>query len=77
MRDERVHAAVIAKVQAACREAGLDPRGCVPSPIKGATSGNKEFLARFQFTGTGDAGARLNDAVPEVSKSGAGPPHGP
>lgn len=46
-----MHEAVVANVQAACERLGLAPRGCIPSPIKGASSGNKEFLAHFVLKG--------------------------
>ena len=48
MRNPRVHRQVIADVTAGIEAAGFSARGCIESPIKGATSGNTEFLAYFR-----------------------------
>lgn len=47
VRDPAVHAAVVSKVCAAIEEVGFTCKGHMASPIKGATSGNTEFLAYF------------------------------
>ena len=38
---------VIAKIEAGMKEFGFTMAGIIDSPITGATSGNKEFLALF------------------------------
>ncbi len=43
VRDERIHARVVAEVIEAARQVGLSPRGLEPSPITG-TEGNREVL---------------------------------
>ncbi|MDR2296209.1 MAG: TlyA family RNA methyltransferase [Clostridiales Family XIII bacterium] len=50
VRDEKVHAEVIRNAIAHGRENGLDARGPIPSPIKGA-KGNTEFLMLFSRAG--------------------------
>jgi len=47
VRDEAVRARAVARVEAAARALGLDPRGVAPSPITGA-DGNVEYLAAFR-----------------------------
>lgn len=47
VKDARVHKEVIAKVSAGAEALGFIPQGVMESPIKGATSGNTEFLAHF------------------------------
>ena len=47
VKDARVHQEVIAKVSAGAEALGFMPQGVMESPIKGATSGNTEFLAHF------------------------------
>ena len=47
MKDTRVHQEVIAKVSAGAEALGFVAQGVMESPIKGATSGNTEFLAHF------------------------------
>ena len=42
-----VHEEVIARVTAGAVELGFVPQGIVESPIRGAASGNTEFLANF------------------------------
>eukprot|EP00887_Chlorella_sp_A99_P003384 scaffold7.g3384.t1 len=49
VRDPAVHREVIARVVAAYEAAGFRCQGWRESPIKGATSGNTEFLAHFKF----------------------------
>jgi 23S rRNA (cytidine1920-2'-O)/16S rRNA (cytidine1409-2'-O)-methyltransferase len=45
VRDPEVHRQVIARVVGALEAAGFDCQGWRESPIKGASSGNTEFLA--------------------------------
>ena len=52
VRDAAVHQEVIARVTAGAEELGFVPRGVVESPIRGAASGNIEFLANFVRTDT-------------------------
>ena len=47
MKDPRIHQDVIAKVSAGAEALGFVAQGVMESPIKGATSGNTEFLAHF------------------------------
>eukprot|EP00884_Botryococcus_braunii_P023269 jgi/Botrbrau1/9626/Bobra.0131s0006.1 len=47
VRDPAMHAEVIETVTSAIQQAGFTCRGHMVSPIKGATSGNIEFLAYF------------------------------
>lgn len=47
VRDPAVHREVVDRVVAAVQARGFACRGWRPSPIKGATSGNIEFLAYF------------------------------
>ncbi|KAK3239621.1 hypothetical protein CYMTET_50465 [Cymbomonas tetramitiformis] len=47
VRDPAVHEEVIEKIRSGIMEYGFHCHGCIPSPIKGATSGNTEFLAYF------------------------------
>ncbi|MBX9830453.1 TlyA family RNA methyltransferase [Candidatus Babeliales bacterium] len=47
VRDARVHERVIEKVKQGMKEFGFTMVGVIESPIVGATSGNKEFLALF------------------------------
>ena len=46
--DPAVHEAIIAKIRAGFEAAGLEMQGIIDSPILGAASGNKEFLALFR-----------------------------
>ena len=48
VRSARVHRQVVADVTAGIEAAGFRGQGCIESPIKGATSGNTEFLAYFR-----------------------------
>lgn len=48
VRDPAVHAEVIERVVAGLRDLGFQCSGWMESPIKGATSGNTEFLAHFK-----------------------------
>jgi 23S rRNA (cytidine1920-2'-O)/16S rRNA (cytidine1409-2'-O)-methyltransferase len=50
VRDPQQHARVVAEVNNAARELGLDVRGVIESPIHGA-DGNVEFLALYEKTG--------------------------
>lgn len=47
VRDPAVHAEVLARVCTGVEDSGFTCKGHMPSPIKGATSGNTEFLAYF------------------------------
>ena len=47
VRDTRVHQEVIASVSEGIAAQGFSMQGHMLSPITGATSGNKEFLALF------------------------------
>ena len=47
VRDAAVHQEVIARVTAGAAELGFVPQGVMESPIRGAASGNTEFLANF------------------------------
>ena len=49
VRDSGVHAEVIARIKEGAEQLGFVSQGVVDSPIKGATSGNKEFLAHFRL----------------------------
>ena len=48
VRDDAVHQRVIEKIKTGMTEFGFEMRGVIDSPILGATSGNKEFLALFE-----------------------------
>lgn len=48
VKDPAVHESVIAAVTAGMHELGLERHGLIESPIKGAQSGNTEFLALFR-----------------------------
>lgn len=48
VRDPTVHKAVIETVCSGIAALGFTSEGHIESPIKGASSGNKEFLAWFQ-----------------------------
>ena len=48
VRDPKVHKAVIDTVCSGIAALGFTSQGHIESPIKGASSGNKEFLAWFQ-----------------------------
>ncbi len=50
VKDAKIHKKVIEAVTAGFEEAGFVSRGCIESPIKGAVSGNTEFLALFERT---------------------------
>ena len=47
IKDPAVHEEVIAKVCSAVETLGFSCQGCIPSPLRGAVSGNQEFLAYF------------------------------
>ena len=47
VRDDKVHQQVIASVTEGIATHGFSPQGHMLSPITGATSKNKEFLAFF------------------------------
>lgn len=47
VRDSKVHKKVIKKIETGMNEFGFSMIGVIDSPITGATSGNKEFLALF------------------------------
>ena len=47
VRDEKVHQEVIQSVSDGIAAHGFASQGHMLSPITGATSGNKEFLAMF------------------------------
>lgn len=47
VKDELVHEKVIDKVKRGMREFGFEMQGIIDSPIRGAKSGNKEFLGMF------------------------------
>ena len=56
VRSARVHRQVVADVTAGIEAVGFRALGFIESPIKGATSGNTEFLAYFRrHTGSSDA----------------------
>ena len=55
VRDARVHKRVIEDVTAGIEAEGFQAHGCIDSPIKGAASGNSEFLAYFSRAGRADA----------------------
>ncbi|MBD3273371.1 TlyA family rRNA (cytidine-2'-O)-methyltransferase [Candidatus Dependentiae bacterium] len=48
VKDPKVHEAVIEKIKDGMKEFGFKMIGVIESPILGATSGNKEFLALFE-----------------------------
>ena len=48
VRDSKVHDAVIEKIKNGMKEFGFKIVGVIESPIRGATGGNKEFLALFE-----------------------------
>ena len=48
VRDARVHKEVIEAVCTGVAALGFTSEGHIESPIKGASSGNKEFLALFK-----------------------------
>ncbi len=48
VRDPAVHQEVIAKVTTGAAELGFVRQGVTESPIRGAASGNTEFLAHFK-----------------------------
>ena len=48
VRDPKVHKAVIETVCSGIAALGFTSEGHIESPIKGASSGNTEFLAWFQ-----------------------------
>ena len=47
MRDPEVHQQIISAVTQKVVGNGFKACGCIQSPLKGAASGNKEFLALF------------------------------
>ena len=49
VRSERTHARVTQKITEGIEARGFELRGLVESPITGAQSGNKEFLAHFVY----------------------------
>jgi 23S rRNA (cytidine1920-2'-O)/16S rRNA (cytidine1409-2'-O)-methyltransferase len=48
IKDEKIHQKVVEKVKIGMTEFGFIMHGIIDSPILGATSGNKEFLALFE-----------------------------
>lgn len=48
VRDDAVHQQVIQKIKDGMKEFGFEIKGVIDSPILGAASGNKEFLALFE-----------------------------
>lgn len=75
MRDPAVHQEVIQRVKDGAAAQGLRCTGVIESPIKGATGGNTEFLARFVLDGgLGDAAdgltAALAGELPQLSTDG-------
>lgn len=48
VKDDEVHQKVIAKIKTGMAEFGFQMIGVIDSPILGASSGNKEFLALFE-----------------------------
>lgn len=48
VRDEKVHQVVIEKIKNGMKEFGFKMIDVIESPIRGATGGNKEFLALFE-----------------------------
>ncbi len=61
VRSPRVHRQVVADVTAGIVAAGFSALGCIESPLKGATSGNTEFLAYFRRRAAGGADAPDSD----------------
>jgi hypothetical protein len=53
VRSPRVHRQVVADVTAGIVASGFSALGCIESPLKGATSGNTEFLAYFRRQAAG------------------------
>lgn len=49
VKDDGVHQKVIDKIKTGMKEFGFTMQGVIESPIAGATSGNKEFLALFMI----------------------------
>ena len=47
VRDPEVHQQIISMVTQTVTSHGFKACGCIQSPLKGAASGNKEFLALF------------------------------
>ena len=47
VRDARVHEEVVQAVCSGIEAMGFEAKGVMESPIRGATSGNKEFVAYF------------------------------
>ena len=47
VRDPKVHQQIISTVTQMVTSHGFEACGCIQSPIKGAASGNTEFLALF------------------------------
>lgn len=47
IKDDAVHQKVVDKIVEGMKEFGFDSQGVIESPIAGAASGNKEFLAYF------------------------------
>lgn len=64
VKDPAVHESVIADVTAAMKAFGLDRHGLIESPIKGAQSGNTEFLAMYKREQTVQATAPDGPAAP-------------
>ena len=81
MRDPAVHRQVIDRVVQAYAAAGFACRGWRESPIKGATSGNTEFISYFVrgepppagSAGGGEAGAAAEAATEAVGSAAADP----
>jgi 23S rRNA (cytidine1920-2'-O)/16S rRNA (cytidine1409-2'-O)-methyltransferase len=47
IKDDEVHKKVVEKIRVGMQEFGFEMQGVIDSPIKGAASGNLEFLALF------------------------------
>ena len=62
VRDPAVHREVVERVVGALAARGFACRGWRPSPIKGATSGNTEFLAYFVRQGAAPAAAAAGNS---------------
>ena len=72
VRDPAVHAEVIQRVVVAYEAAGFECQGWRESPIKGATSGNTEFLAYFKRRRRPDsAGKGLGEAAAVAAEARA------
>ncbi|MFH1643649.1 MAG: TlyA family RNA methyltransferase [bacterium] len=48
VKDEKIHEGVIERIKNGMKDFGFEMKDLIESPILGATSGNKEFLALFE-----------------------------